>query len=43
MKNNPTLSFFAEIANTVHRYRGAILFWVYLMAIVIYATRLVEY
>lgn len=43
MKNNPTLSFFNEIGSTVHRYRGAILFWIYLIAIVAYAARWVEY
>lgn len=44
MKNNSqTLSTFYQISSTLHRYRGAILFWIYLMAIVIYATRLVEY
>lgn len=43
MKNNPTLSIFSEIASLISRYRGAILFWVYLMAIIAYATRWIEY
>jgi hypothetical protein len=43
MKNNPTLSIFYQLSSTVHRYRGAILFWIYLLAIVIYATRWIEY
>ncbi len=43
MRDNPTLEVFYQIGQTLHRYRGAILFWIYLMAIMAYAYRWVEY
>jgi hypothetical protein len=43
MKNNQTISLFNHIGSAAYRYRGAILFWIYLLAILAYATRLVEY
>lgn len=43
MKSNPTIAFFSNIGQVLHRHRSAILFWVYLMAIMAYAYRWVEY
>ena len=43
MKNHPTVIYFNQIAQILHRHRGAILFWIYLMAIMAYAYRWVEY
>ena len=43
MRNNPTIDFFFQLGQILLRNRGAILFWIYLMAIVAYAYRWVEY
>lgn len=43
MRNNPTFDFFFQIGHVLHRHRSAILFWIYLMAIMAYAYRWVEY
>jgi hypothetical protein len=43
MKDHPTFELIIQYWQTLHKYRGAILFWIYLMAIVAYAYRWVEY
>ena len=37
MKDHPTFELINQYWQTLHRYRGAILFWIYLMAIMAYA------
>jgi hypothetical protein len=43
MKTMLSLEFFYQLGQTLHRYRGAILFWIYMLAIMAYAYRWVEY
>jgi len=43
MKDHPTFESINQYWQTLHKYRGAILFWIYLMAIMAYAYRWVEY
>lgn len=43
MRNNPTIAVFFQIGQSLHRHRSAILFWIYLLAIMAYAYRWVEY
>ena len=43
MKDHPTFELIYHYWQTLHKYRGAILFWIYLMAIMAYAYRWVEY